>query len=502
MPEIKADFSYYGPVNNHQAEFHASKAQHKLLIGGYGSGKTYPSIHESIFMCFDNPGHEFLVCRNTWDSLTENVEKEFLQVCEQAGVVKEWNKTKHDLVLICDTTVRFRPLTMARAQFKGLNICGFFLDDPDVHRHKETISFLFSRLRNSPRAKAKYFKTIITANYEGHNWLWQTYMRNRDPGGDDKFAYWICPTKDNPELPEGFIEDLKAVHSESWIKRFVECDLDSYSGLIYDEFRPDVHEADLSWIEAIDNEGNYEDDRADGLTRILACDVGVTDPTVVLDIATDGSNMYVYNEFYRPNIRVNVLGEYMVTRMRRHNYRAVVIDRAAKKTDQVHGQSVDSTLRLEYGINPIPSHGEILWGIELLKGVMSVNKDKSHFFIDPEKCPMTCREIDIYSWKEPDMSEFDELAYKEVPIDKDNHCMDAMRYGATFLKKFMRGMYNNEGILADRRQKLWEMRKSKMKIYKRDGRGFDLDPDMQHLVDIHRKKKVKYTHQRGRHRQI
>ena len=71
------DFSYYKPLNEKQALFHESNATNKLLIGGLGAGKTYPAIHEAYFTCYDNPGHEYLVCKNTWDNLDDVAIKEF-----------------------------------------------------------------------------------------------------------------------------------------------------------------------------------------------------------------------------------------------------------------------------------------------------------------------------------------------------------------------------------------------------------------------------------------
>ena len=75
--QIRGDLSYYKPVNQTQTEFHQSRARHKLLIGGYGAGKTYPAIHEVLLHCLDNPRHEFLVARNTWDTVEDKKQEDF-----------------------------------------------------------------------------------------------------------------------------------------------------------------------------------------------------------------------------------------------------------------------------------------------------------------------------------------------------------------------------------------------------------------------------------------
>jgi len=494
--KLNVDFTYYNPINAQQAEFHSSQSRHKCLMGGYGSGKTYPAIHESLFHCYKNDNHEYLIARNTWDSLVENVERETIQIAEKAGAIKKWEKTRHDLTLHNNTTIRFRPLNMSRAQFKGLNICGFYIDDPDVHRHKETISFLYSRLRNSPNSDAIKFQTIITANYEGHNWLWQTYMRGREQGGDDTFSYWICPTESNPTLPENFVEDLAAIHSPSWIDRFVHCKLDSYSGLIYDEYQPKVHDADLRWC--------FKDK---DLVKVMAVDVGITDPSVVLKLATDYKNLYIYDEWYHPNIRSNVLGEYLRNEYTKDNsFRATVIDPSSARKEMTSGSSVRDDIRREFGVSTVPGNNDIAYGIEVLKSLFTVRELKhtnhTHLYIDPMRCPHTVRELEIYSWKEPEMSEFDEMAFKEKPIDKDNHCCDALRYGAVYMKRYLRGIFNKERNLEKRWDTLWKERFDKLKMYKENPRmmgGFE-DYETKKHVEIHRKarKSIKPTYQFGR----
>jgi len=451
------DFSYYKPLNRKQAEFHASKAIHKLLIGGYRAGKTYPAIHEAFFLClYDNPNHEFLVARNTWDSLKENIMKDMLRISDRAGAHTKFDKSNADLYLKSGTVIRFRPLTLTREQFKGMNLCGFLIDDPDVERFKEVISFLFTRLTNPPNVKANRFETIICANYEGHNWLWKTYIRGRKEGGDDVFAYWLLQTIDNPTLPPDYIKTLEAIHSRAWMERYVYTRLDSYSGLIYDEYNPQIHNEDLSFCFYDNN-----------LIKIMAIDVGITHPTVVLKLATDGENIYVYDEWYKTNIRVDKLGFYLQEQLKKDYFRAIIIDPASAKTDQTSGSSVKEDLRKDFGIMTTPGTNAVNYGIEIVKSFLTIreeNNNQPRLFIDPIRCPNTIREIETYRWDEPEMMDFDELAYTEKPVKKDDDCMDALRYGVVYLKKYI-SFYTEKETLAERREKLWEERYKKLRLY-------------------------------------
>jgi hypothetical protein len=490
LPIVKSkenvvDFDYYKPINKNQADFHRSKAKNKLLIGPYRSGKTYPAIHEALFICFDNPGHEFGVFRNTWESLRDNVQKDFIAVAEQANAIKPngWIKAKDELHLKCDTVVRFRPLSLSRAQFKGMNMCGFLIDDPDVVRHKETIAFLFTRLTNPPGSKAQYFATVFCANYEGHDWLWQTFMRRREPGGDDMFAYWFCRTQDNKTLDPDYIKTQAAIHSEAWMKRYIYGDLDGFVGLVYDEYDPKVHDKDLSWIR-----------KDHSLTKIMVIDLGITHPTVVLKIATDFKNVYVYDEYYHTNIRTGDLGEYLLEQLDTdEHFKRILIDPKSCAREQTSGTSPRKVLKDDYGIRRIElANNNVKYGIEIQKGLMTVRGASTHFFVDPVRCPNTVRELETLKWKEPEYSDFDELAYKEEPIDKDNDCTDCTRYGSVYLKKYLRGIALKERELEKRRKALWNNRISKLKIYRENPeaakRAYDMK-ELRRLKELHYGKK-------------
>lgn len=462
------DFSYYKPINENQKAFHKSKVKNKLLIGAYRSGKTYPAIHEALFICFDNPDHEFAVLRNTWDSLKDNVEKDFIRIAKQSKALLKWDKTQHDLTLKNNTIVRFRPLSMKRHQLKGMNLCGFLIDDPDVNKHKETIAFLFTRLTNPPNVKAAYFATIICANYEGHNWLWKMYMRRRNKGDNNcnsMFAYWFCKTVDNPTLDSDYIPIQEALHSKAWMDRYIHGVEDSYAGLVFDEYTPKVHDRDLAWCVDDNN-----------LHKQLIIDLGITHPTVVLKIATDFKNLYIYDEWYQVGIRTANLGEYLLKlKHGKEIFAKTLIDPKSCAKEQTSGTSPRKILKDDYGIRVHLANNNIRYGIEVTKGLFTVRQTENsegnliqitHIYVDPVKCPNTIRELESLMWVEPEMTDFDELAYKEIPEDKDNDCTDCVRYACVDMRKYLRGLGAKERMMENRIADHRRERLSKLRYYK------------------------------------
>jgi len=458
------NLSYYSPINQEQKEFHASRAKHKLLMGGFGSGKTYPSLHESIFHCIDNPGHQYYMFKNTWDFVEEHLEEDTKRICDDCGLTKSWSAEKHNLTLYNDCVIKFRPLTLGKKKFKGINCCGFFVDDPDVAKYSELIAFLFSRLRNTPHAKAKRFQTIITANLEGRDWLYLTYMKNkltgqdRPAGGDDKFAYWICPTDHNPTLPANFISDLEEMHSKEWMDRYVWCKMDSFIGRIYPSFDRGLH-----------NMSREEMEKKPMFHRTLALDVGITHATAYLDMFTDGEAIYVIKEFYEKGLIAPQVGQQIVDERSKTIFQSMVIDPASAKTDQTSGTSVRSMLWDDFRLNFISATNDVNPGILICQDLIKPAKGAPKVYINLAECPHLVDELEIYRWKEPPDMDTDYMEYKPEPVKKRDDTCDAFRYGCQQLRRYMHRKHEDiQNNLDEERKRRWMLRFEKLPMYQKN----------------------------------
>ena len=120
--------------------------------------------------------------------------------------------------------------------------------------------------------------------------------------------------------------------------------------------------------------------------------------------------IYLLDEIYKRNLSNRALAEEIFAR--NYDDYEVVCDAAEPKSiaDLVqHGISVR-------GAQKWP--GSVLYGIKWLQSRRIV--------IDPERTPPTCEEFVSYEYESTKDGEF--LA--DVP-DKDNHCIDAMRYAVS-----------------------------------------------------------------------
>ena len=464
MPII--DLRSYKPVNTIQAEYHASRCPNKLLLGGMGAGKTYPTMHEIIFHCLKNDNHNFAVFRNTWDSLKDNIEKELVDLCTAYGIVKPggWQSAYHNLTLINGCQILFRPLTLTEAQFKGMNLCGFACDDPDTKAYSEIMGFLYSRLRDRTGVKADRFLTLFAANWEGLDWLAEKFILRggewKKPGTwskEDPFAYWMPATSDNPTLQADFITTLAMVKSQEWMDRYVYMkDLHSYTGLILHEFTEMKHVKDLSWC--------VKDEKKQ-LLKILAVDVGLG-VTCVYSMGTDHKAVYTYKEWYRREAKPHELAAYIKERQREENIQTVIIDPASARNEQTSGTSMKRILA-DYGVRTTGGSNAVQPGIQLMKDLIQPANGEPAWFID-RSCVHWRKEQQGYRYKErPSSHGADEIdTYTDEPVKRNDHGIDSTRYGTVYLSTYLTQKRDREEALRESRQRLWNDRISKLKMYR------------------------------------
>lgn len=491
------DFSGYRPINEEQEQYHNSTARHKLLVGGVGSGKTYSAIHDSYFHCYANPGHNYLVCRNTWDLLEDGLIDEYLEVGKSCGAIKDFEKSKSNIILHNDLKMMFRPLSIGKKDFKGMHLCGFHIDDPNTQRFYDDISFLWTRLRNPPNVFASSFKSTITANWEGRDWLWKTFIKDREQGVDnDGYAYWILSSDKNPTLPKTFISDMATIHSKEWMDRYIYMkNLNVNIGLIYHMFDPAIHH--MSTKEMLERLSKK------CLAKIRAIDVGSSHPTVTYNMATDGENIYAWDESYKRGWGINDLGVHLRSCIiDQGSYSKMVIDPNSARNEMTSKESIKSALKKFFGINTYGANNDVTYGISMFKDLLKPSSGKPKFYIDCANCPEGVSEFGSYRYKEPQNMDMDDIIYTEEPVKKRDDCMDCLRYGVTYLIKYLRRDFITHYDGLDDRQKKWFDRATKLKYYSDKPRAVDAiieRYDLKESFELFKKGKTKNRNLAGRY---
>lgn len=215
-----------------------------------------------------------------------------------------------------------------------------------------------------------------------------------------------CNPLDNYFLPAAFIQDLRDLTGVAR-ERYLYGKWVGSDGLVYDKWNRAVH--------VIDPEGEPK-------RVIIGVDDGYTDPFVCLRVEIDGDGRaHVAREAYEPGLtqpekidRVRAMSE---------DAESVVVDSAAPE------------LVRAFRDNGIPAKpctkgaGSIEFGINLVQSRLADAGDgRPRLTVSPD-CTKTIAEFESYEWAQ------NRHGLKDVPIDANNHAMDALRYVVRSLEK-------------------------------------------------------------------
>jgi hypothetical protein len=212
MPRVEA--IEYDPLPAFEG-FHLSNQTEGALIGGYGSGKSVALCAEALKRALQQPGSEWLIGRQTIDSLRVTTERTFLDMLPPgfAAECRYHRGGNHvqEITLPNESIIYFRGLDDWR-KLKSLNLAGFFLDEAD-EISPETYEGLTTRVRQasvSPSAKRAGAGRVtqhiirVAMNPNGHDYYWDRFVKNQNP---DR-GLWLSTSLDNPYNPFSYIDLL------------------------------------------------------------------------------------------------------------------------------------------------------------------------------------------------------------------------------------------------------------------------------------------------------
>lgn len=229
--------------------FHASKANDRLVVGGYGSGKSNAGCAEMIAWGLEEPGAEFLITRKTVPALRDTTEKiftsmlppDFFDQCEKKKAGNHWEH----ITFPNGTTYYFRGMDDWK-KHRSMNLTGIFWDEADEFS-RDDFEGMQSRIRQMHRVnrgqhgrsdKITHQGNVLAANPWGHNWFWEDFVNESTRRRSTEF--WTSTSFDNPFLGRAYLERLLAM-PDPWVRRFVLCSFDEFAGSIYPEWSWDTH---------------------------------------------------------------------------------------------------------------------------------------------------------------------------------------------------------------------------------------------------------------------
>jgi phage terminase large subunit len=403
-------------------KFHNEASRYVGFGGGFGNGKTLAGCIAIAELAARYPGNLLLVGRLKGTDLEASTKKTMMELIAP-WLDSGWAEHKvkdNKIVLGNKSEIVFRHLEDVYASgILGMNLGGFYIDQAEEVA-ENAFDTLTSRLRRksfAPEGEEAPRMGILTFNMAGHNWIWRLFKKK---WGKDKeplenpadFDLVEASTLDNKDhLPEDYIKDLLSKDKE-WVKRYVYGSWDVFGGQVFDEFNQELH--------VIPHR-----EPAHSSVRFIGIDPGHVDPFAVIWLAIEpGGQRYVYAEHYvsgKPTkwhadiIKAKSAGQHIMARFVDAANAQVIADLndegiyciAAKK------ETLQSRADVYAG------------GINQLKDLFKINNiTKQPGLVISDNCQSLIYELQQYAWKQRK----GDMNAPEVPEDRNNHAIDALRY--------------------------------------------------------------------------
>lgn len=442
---VNLDWEFSG----HQLEFMNSLSGEVMLSGSFGSGKTRAICMKGVLLSLMYPGNRGLLVRKFYNTMATSTlwtllrPKGDLPPVLPPELIIDHHKTNH--IIEIDTGVPGKPSYIFYSGLDDPAKLGSFADVGwiGIDEGTETSEDDWSQLSGRLRHNVPFHQLFTATNPDSpQHYLYRKFYDRYDMPRKDKNVHCIeSNSLMNKWLPPAYIERLNRL-TGVYYDRFVLGKWVAFVGQIYDIWNKDEHV-----IPAFDIPGDWG--------RIISIDFGFTNPSVVQwwaiapkdydYVGTDGvrrmvpsGGMVLYREIYKTRVLNNDLADWVKKETGSEKVVATVTDwdaqgreaftnagivvQPALKSVETGIQSAYSRMRLEHSIEiPTP---------RLLVFENSLCHAPDDALYEAKRPTRTQEEIPLYRRHTLEGAGVGGANRVELPIKKDDHGCDAMRYAA------------------------------------------------------------------------
>ncbi len=411
---MKVDFSkFYKLVNPAFWEFTIVKHRIRILYGGAGSGKSYSCFQDMIYKVVSEVGHNYLVCRKVGNSNRISTFPLACQIISEMNLWSVFKLNKSDMTLTClnGNVIVFKGLDDIE-KIKSITFSKGLLTDIIVEEASEITKKDFDqlniRLRGLNRNKNIPFQITLLLNpiHEKH-WIKIEFFDLCTYQKRTKVYIHKSTYKDNDFVDEEYKEELESYKDIDYEFYRVYClgEWGSYGNLIF-----------TNWTAL---KCPYKESDFDAIYNGM--DFGFEHPSVIVKIGFKDGVMYTYAELCVPQ-KTNK--EFIDT-----NAEFDVLHKGEHCTaDSAEPARIKEWQQHDYGVvGAVKGKDSVSRGIDFMKS--------QRWFIDPDACPRTLQEAQIYHRK---VDKNGEVNKNEDPVELFDDAMKAHMYGLETLSR-MRG---------------------------------------------------------------
>lgn len=405
MFDTVVNFDYREIANEHYWKLFENKSRFLILKGGAGSGKSYFAAQKLIYRCItDGINHKWLVLRKTNNAVYKSCQMVIEKWLEISGI----------------------PYTSTYLNIKFLTheVILSGLDDPLKVKSIEGITAIwmeetteftlrdFKQLNLRLRGDTGTYKQIImTFNPEGGktSWIYKEFYEDAETTDRD-FREHHSTWRDNRFLDEEYKRELQTEKNETLRKIY---DLGEWA-----ELKSSIYQNYIKMSVNVTSMLRSSDKIYAGV------DFGFNDPSVFLLLAEHDTDVYILKELYIRGLTNTEFIDRIQIMLREIEEKANVEinedmeDKIDLSIISIYCDAAEPARIKEFtqqGLRAEAANKKVKDGIDEVK---------RHGLIINSECLMSAKEIPMYSYKE----DKDGVVLEE-PIDSNDHCPDALRYG-------------------------------------------------------------------------
>ncbi len=436
-----------------QLAFHKCKKRNRWVFGGNRSGKTECGAVECVWLLRGNHPYR----KNKKDvfgwcvSLSQQVQRDVAQAKILHYLPKSWiaeitmlsgrrdspsggviDQIKIKNVFGGISTLGFKSCDQGREKFQGSSLDFVWFDEePPRDVYEECLMRVMDR-------RGDIFGTMTPL--KGKTFIYgEIFLNNRQ---NPEIWHESMTWEDNPFLPKKEIALLESALDKSALDARKFGRFSEGEGLVYPEFDESVHV-----IEPFDVPAEWQD--------VISIDPGLNNPLSAHWYCVDwDGNVYVVAEHFAAGKDVDYHAGKILEKSRALGWKTdsagrvtALIDSAANQRTLASSKSVTELFR-ERGILVNPKvNKDLFTGISRVKSFLKRGNGEGDLYIF-SCCRNMIEEFKGYFW-----------AGDDVPVKRDDHCMDELRY---YLMTRPRPAKREENLSDAARAKLRRIRRLKM----------------------------------------
>lgn len=376
-----------------------SDSRYFIITGGRGSGKSY-SINLLLLLLTYESGHTILFTRYTLTSAHVSIIPEFIDKIDVLDKHSDFHITKNEIInLRTESKILFKGIKTSSgtqtANLKSLaGVTTWILDEAEELTDEDT----FDNIDYSIRSKDKQNRVILILNpATKEHFIYQKFFESKgvEAGsntikGDTTYIHTTYLDNYN-NLSESFLNQIETIKQR----------------------RPDKYKHTIlgGWLEKAEGViftnwkiGEFNKDNG----SVFGQDYGFSnDPSTLIETSIDRTNkrIYIKEHIHKQGLTTSELAQ---------------LNQQFAGRDLIVGDNSEPRLIAELktrGLNivaTIKGADSVKYGISLIQDYDLIIEENSVNLI---------KELNNYCWLEKK---------SETPIDKWNHCLDAMRYAISY----------------------------------------------------------------------